>query len=335
MCILNSETGSMGVSSLSAIRNELHAPEEIFNLDLDALTIHTCYRGHPDLSQADHQRLFRHELVSALRSGGVCTSVTCRNRTVAACAIRPLDWDTAHFGLPMARLTLAASPFCPAASLPGLLRDTISALRRKMPVRHISCEVDIDDYPCLNALLDLGANVLDVKREYRWTSFRGITPPKFLSRVRDYDVADRHEVMGLMEGARFEGRFSRDPLLSPSKTLELYRIWLEKLLDGNEADRIALVIERNGRVQGCGTIERQDLRYAGVNLQLMSGGIYVSSPTATGGYYPMIYSLVKKASALCRTSQTCVSLNNHAATRVLEKMNLGTTSTRYALRLIV
>src|SRR5690606_30666922 len=124
-----------------------------------------------------------------------------------------------------------------------------------------SCEVDIDDYSCLNALLGLGAEVMDIKREYRWTSLKGIRAPKFLSLVREYHPSDKAQCIQLLAETNFESRFSRDTLLNPSKTKELYQLWLEKLLDSDNSDRIALVVEKNGQVQACGTIEQQDLSY--------------------------------------------------------------------------
>lgn len=324
-------------TSLFAATNttKFHKPEKISGLNLDALRIQTRYRGHPKLSQTDHQRLFRYELFSAVESGGICASISCENGITAVCAIKPLTWDSRHFGLPMAKLTLAAAPSTPPAILHSLLKETFSTREQETASLHISCEVDIDDYLCLNTLISFGAEILDLKRDYLWTSLKGIQAPKFLSRVRNYRPEDKAEVMQLLKESHFDSRFSRDQLLDQGKTDELYQIWLEKLLDGEENDRIALVMERNGRVQACGTIEKQDLSHAGVDIQLMSGGIYVSCAEAIGSYYPIIYSLTNRASVFCDSSQTCVSLNNHSATKVLEKMNLGTASIRYALRLTI
>src|SRR5690606_4390796 len=119
--------------------------------------------------------------------------------------------------------------------------------------------------------------ILDIKREYRWTSLKGMTPPKFISCVREYRANNKKQVMQLLDESHFESRFSRDPLLSKDKVAQLYHIWLENLLDSNENNRIALVIERNSQIQACGTVEKQDLSYAGIKFQLMSNGLYVSS----------------------------------------------------------
>lgn len=314
------------------IKNHLD-PEDIHNLDLERLSIFNRYRGHYELDRSDHLRLFRHELTEAIKSGGFFTSISHNQGTSGVCAIQPLAWDSKHFGLPMSKMTLAATPESNEACLFNLVNESLNFAKHKHQALHISCEIDIDDYLCVNTLLKCGAEIMDIKREYRFPRQKKIRAPKFLSMVREYKPEDKNDIMNILRKSKFETRFSRDRYLDHEKTKQLYQIWIENLLDSNAEDRIALVMEKNGHVQSCGTIERTDLNYAGVNVQLMSGGIYISTIHATGNYYPIIYSLIEKASKISNTSQTCVSLNNHSATKVLEKMNLGTPSTRYSLRI--
>lgn len=309
-----------------------HKEDAISGLDLDSLVIHNRYRGHPELDDHDHQRLFRHTLLSTLNSGGICASINNESKLVAVCAIQPLEWDSMHFGIPMAKLVLAAERDCSATSLEQLLEATLSKITNPKNL-HISSEVDIDEYVVLNTLLRLGAEVVDVKREYRWTSLRGIKVPKFLSSIREYRIEDKPQVMQLLDESLFESRFSRDSLLSRDKVTSLYRVWLERLLAGRGTDSLALVMERHGKIQACGTLAKLDMHDAGVPVQIMSNGLYVASPNATGKYYSVIYALAEESLTKGISAQTCVSLNHHAATRVLEKMNVGTRSIRYALRL--
>jgi hypothetical protein len=316
-------------------RTAFHTLEETSRLNLSALTIHTSYRGHPQLNHSDHQNLLRYDLSSAIEAGGISASISHDGKTYAVCAVKPLTWDTQHFGIPMAKLSVAASPCCSPENLEELLKDTLFASRKQPSGLHVSCEIDIDDYPCLNVLLDLGAKILDIKREYLCTSIKAVRAPKLLSRVRNYEAVDKPMVMHLLKSSSFETRFSRDPMLNPEKVSEMYRIWIEKLLDGSASDRVALVMEKNGEIQACGAIAKTDLTMTGVGLQLMNGGVYISSRIGTGGYYPILYSLIANAEQLNLTSQTCVSLNNHPATKVLEKMNVGTSSIRYAMRLTI
>lgn len=319
--------------SLPPAAFSFHTPESVRLLNLSPLAIYTRYRGFPGFTREDHEKILRHHLLTAVNVGGVCASLHDRSTIEAVCAISPLPWDAHYFGASMLKMTVAATSRCASGDIASLINGTLAQLSRPAPPLHISCEVDIDQYNCLGALTSLGARILDIKREYRWRSLSKIGAPKFLSRVRDYQPSDKEQVLKLFRQARFESRFSRDPLLDKSRAARLYPIWLEKLLDSHEDDRIAVVREHRGTVQACGAIQRQDLGAAGVDVQLMSNGLYVSSRQATGSYYPIIYTLAKLSLARPLIAQTSVSLNNRAATRVLERMNAGTESIRYALRL--
>ncbi|MBA3981361.1 MAG: hypothetical protein C0462_12250 [Alcanivorax sp.] len=277
--------------------------------------------------------MFRHELVAALEAGGVCATLSDDQGLMAVCAIMPLAWDSAHFGLPMASLVVAAAPTCARDGLVGLLREALQRAAALQPIQHVSVDLDIDDYGCLNALLALGCEVVDIKRAFRWSSLKGVRSPKFLSQVRDCTPADRERVLGLLAETRFESRFSRDNLLSAQRVGALYQSWFEQLLVRDDPGVIALVFEKAGQVQACGVIAERDLEPMGVPVRFMEKGLYASSEAGVGGYFPVIYALAERALARYDAVQTSVSLNNHRAVRVLERMNAGTESTRYALRL--
>ncbi|WP_111657759.1 hypothetical protein [Isoalcanivorax indicus] len=307
--------------------------EGVRHLGLARLTLLSRYRGLALLCPQDHEQLFRHELAAALEAGGVCATLGAGQELAAVCAVMPLAWDSAHFGMPMANLLVAAAPDCTRERLSALLNAALSRAAAMQPLRHVSVELDIDDYNGLNALLAMGCEVVDIKRYFRWSSLKGVRKPKFLSRVRAYAPTDHARVMQLLEAARFESRFSRDALLREQDVRTLYTCWFEQLLARADDDVMALVFEKAGRVQACGVIAERDLRPAGVPVQFMDQGLYVSGPQGVGGYYPVIYALAERALARYDTVQTCVSLNNYPAVRVLERMSAGTPATRYALRM--
>lgn len=306
--------------------------QHVDSLSFEKLNIYTRYRGHPEFNALDHIQLLQNDLRTAIGSGGKCFAILEGQTVQAICAVTPLTWDSQHFGMPMAKLHIATSPLCPSVAIRKLTEKTINATTHSEPT-HISAEVDIDDYLCLNTLLSIGGEILDIKREYRARTIQNTIAPKFLSKVRPYCNDDRQAILQIMETANFASRFSRDPLIPANKSKKMYQEWIGKILDRSQEERIALVIEKAGVIQACGTIEELDLRKIGVNVKLMSGGIYVSGTNAIGYYYPIIYKLIDEALKRTTSAQTCVSLNNHSAVRVLEKMNFGTPSTRYAIRI--
>jgi hypothetical protein len=234
--------------------------------------------------------------------------------------------------MPMANLMLAVNPSCAPKALSALVESTIASAHASSESLHLSAELDIDDYLSVNTLIHFGFEIMDIKREFRWTNLKGVQAPKFLTQVRSYMPADKKQVMDILNEISFRGRFSRDTTIPFGKAEEMYTIWLDKLLEGKDRTT-ALVFEQNGKVQACGVIEQTDLSAAGVSIQFMDKGLYLAHPKSVGGYYPVIYSLARHSLARHGSVQTSVSLNNHSATRVLERMNGGTKTIRIALRL--
>lgn len=200
-------------------------------LDLAGLQVLGRYRGIDGLSAGDHRELFRAELEALLAAGGACAVVPGKTGPEAVAAVGPLPWDSAHFGLPMGKLVLAATASAGSNVLQPMLDRLLELARVEQGLRHLSAEVDIDDYACLNALLARGFEILDLRRSYRWRSMAGVPVPPLRTLVREYRPGDRATVLALADAATFPGRFSRDPVLAPERVTALYRQWLLQLLD--------------------------------------------------------------------------------------------------------
>jgi RimJ/RimL family protein N-acetyltransferase len=321
-----------GVCGVS-IRIEQLGAADIQCMDISGLVVYSRYRGIKSLEKDDHEKIFRADNAAAVNAGGICAAVFSGDRLQAVCAIAPLEWDSQHFGMPMANLVIAAVSGCASAVLLALLEKTVDAAKKTLGVIHVSADLDIDDYGCLNALLALGFEILDIKRAYRCSGMTGVRVPKLRSLVRDYCPEDRERVLWLARNSEINSRFSRDPFLSRHKVEALYQLWFEKLLGSNGDNAIALVFERSGQVEACGVIGATDLSYAGVSSQFMDKGLYISGSDGVGGYFPVLYELISRSLLRYDLAQTSASLNNHAAVRVLERMHVGSESIRYALRL--
>lgn len=295
------------------------------------------YRGLKALDDSQHRMILAAKLRAALEAGGVCHGLgTEAGDVVSVCAVSPLEWDSSHFGLPMARLFVASSPGIESASIRSLAETALAEAADSFSLRHVSASIDIDDYECANALLASGFEILDIKRSFFWSRLDGVPTPKFLSRVSEYGRAEREEVLSLLDDISFDTRFSRDPRLPQDKVVAMYRLWLKQLLDQAEKGQgcIALVFRKAGRIRACGVIGETDLAAYGVPVTFMDKGLYASSREGIGGYFPVIYQLARLSLARGMVARTMVSLNNHGAVRVLEAMRSGSASTCYEMRLL-
>lgn len=308
---------------------------DIVAADLFSLRIFSRFRRHPGFSAADQLTIFRQELIEALEQGGACHALFLNEQLVAVLSVKSLGWDSEHFGLPMARMQIAAVDNTPADYISELVDAVAKQFRQRSAARHYSLEVDIDDYPCLNGAVGAGFQIMDVKRTYCAQRLReDLDFIRLSSRVRPFCEADRDAVRSLVAQVDFVSRFSRDVTLDAARSRALYQLWFESLLKEGDSSVIALVFQRAGKVAACGVIEETDLSRYGVSKRLFSGGLYASGSSGAGGYIPVMHALTTEAARRHGIVDTTVSLNNTAPCRVLESFrSYSGTVTRYALRL--
>lgn len=308
---------------------------DIVAADFSGLQLFSRFRRHPGFSVADQLTIFRHELLEALDQHGFCEALFLEDRIIAVVAVRLLSWDSDHFGLPMARMHIAAAETATADAISELVNSAAAQFRRRSAAQHYSLEVDIDDYSCLNGALGAGFQVMDLKRTYCARRLReDIDFIRLSSRVRPFREEDRDAVRALVAQVDFVSRFSRDCTLDGDRARTLYQRWFERLLREGDSAVIALVFQRAGKVAACGVIEETDLFRYGVSKRFFSGGLYASASSGAGGYIPVMHALTTEAARRHGIVDTTVSLNNTAPCRVLESFrSYSGTVTRYALRL--
>lgn len=307
---------------------------DVSNLDLSLLEIYSCYQTMQFCHAEVKEALFRQELVEAVEAGGFCMAITISSEVVAVCAIKPLHWDSAHFGIGMAQLLLAASSrSCLRDALSQMLMLSVNKAKRSLGICHVSIEMSIDHYHCINPVLALGFEIMNVKRYYNASDVGRIKKPRFLSLVRDYQESDRDVVMNLIEPVEIESRFTRDGILSAVKVREMYRIWLSRSLEQRGSGSIALVFERHGSVEACGVISRKSFPYLEKPVEFMDKGLYVSNRKGVGGFSPVLYELMSRSVERYGAVQTCTSLNNGAAAKIIEGLNSRLSVSAYCLRL--
>lgn len=312
-----------------------HAVRPRGELSYRSLEYNSHYRRHPGIAAAEWRRMEALKLDRDLEAASGAWLYADAGRNVeGVCATIPLDWDTRHFGIPMERLLCFRSPALGSERLGSMVDRTLhDALSRG--VRHLSMECDIDDYGLLNALTSRGFEILDLKRTYCTNRLNPVPAyERLLRRVRKLAYGDLDQVWPIIEQAAFPSRFSRDDCLDPGRVSRMYRLWFEKLLEDYFAGRgNALVVLKGGGVEAVGAIGVKDLRPFGIKKTIQTGSLYASLPSAVGSYGPFLYQLTLDGLASSDLIEATISLNNSAASRVLEGMRPNYTRTVYCLRL--
>lgn len=301
--------------------------------DFSALDFYSRYRRHPGFSREEITSINKNDLTSAIesRQGFILAD---ENQVLALAASDLLEWDSHHFGLPMGRLECFSSPGCSPDMLADLIGQTLELLDFRFGCKHISVEVDIDDYCTTNALISQQFEMMDVRRIYCVNSMRADSSyRRFLSSVRSYDDKDYPEVAPIFDCLNFDTRFTRDSILDQGKVRAMYRIWFEKLLADNGGKANTVVFERQGRIVGCGGVGETDLNIYGINRKIRSGALYGCLSEGTGGYNAVLYRFTSDALKSHGAIEASVSLNSPVTARAIEGIRPNKSVTRFCMRL--
>ena len=170
--------------------------------------------------------------------------------------LRPLDWDTDFFGVPMGAIALLpdgsrpqdASPATRASILERELRDVLADALVAGYV-HLIFRVPAEDLAATWAAGGAGLRLVDIGVD---SSLRlGATAPWEVrpeSAIRAAQPEDLPRVQDLAGGAFAHSRFAADPFFSPAQVVAFFREWAANLCR-NTAEFV-LVSEIAGRLAG-------------------------------------------------------------------------------------
>ena len=160
---------------------------------------------------------------------------------------RPLEWDTAQFGIPAARLDRldASGPYAQSrAAKLRLLNDVLSECRAA-GVRHVTARVDAGDFSAIHALEDAGFQLIDGIQTFRLALDGAVLaqPPG----TRLYRPDDLPDILEIARTAFVYDRFHADCALAPGAADRVNETWTRNCCLGSAADGV-IVAEEDSRV---------------------------------------------------------------------------------------
>ena len=181
-----------------------------------------------------------------------------------------LEWDSAFFGVPIARVR--------TSRLTGELARAIDAWAEAHDIRCLYFLADLAHTPTVRLAEDHGYHLVDVRLTYeaRLADVQRVLPPSEVPAVR---LAVREDIPAFRDISRhsYPGtRFYHDPNFSEAQCDELYATWIERSVHGF-ADRVFTIgpagapfgyatCHRDGRM-GLAAV-RPDMRGHGYGLAL-------------------------------------------------------------------
>lgn len=300
---------------------------------LSELVVYSRFRRHPGFSRNEIDDINALTLSKLLSIQGFGFFRERNGKVVTLAVVEVNRWESDYFGLPMARLHCFASECAAGDEVAAVVQMALGQAFQAGGIRHVSADVDIDDYRVVNSLFRCGFEVMDIKRTYFTNRLQsGSDYERFLAAVRGYRPDDAVAVADIIGSAHFDTRFTRDVCLDSKKSEQLYRDWFGRLIADAGVSSQVVVFERNGKVVGCGGIGEMDFSVYGLSRRMRTGSLYACSSDGVGGYGPVLYCLTRDALRSHGLVETTVSLNNAAAVRVVEGVRPNRSLTSYALR---
>lgn len=204
---------------------------------------------------------------------------------------RPLAWDTAFFGVSMAKVdqVLRGSEAAPEA-----MTEAIGAALdrcRRHGVRHVAARVDVADLALVGALEAYGFRLMDGIATY-------ISHPKRPAprRVKDVGLVrafvpdDTAQVLEITREAYrgYRGRFQLDPHLPRERTDALYVEWARQCCEGRMADRVYVADAGHGRLWGWASVRRAEPLSSMSGKMVFAGSLGACRPERPGAYAGLI-----------------------------------------------
>jgi dTDP-4-amino-4,6-dideoxy-D-galactose acyltransferase len=153
--------------------------------------------------------------------------------------ITPLPWDSAFFGLSLARVTRSTLDAASAAE--------VVALARAQHVACLSLLLSGKDAASIAVAQDAGFHLVDVRTTLERSAGQPLLAASGL-RVRSHVEPDLPVLEDIAGGAHLNTRFGRDGRFPRDRVAELYRTWIRKECAG-AADEV-LVVEAEGTPVG-------------------------------------------------------------------------------------
>jgi hypothetical protein len=170
------------------------------------------------------------------------------HEAIAICRLLP--WDSAFFGIRMARLDyVLRSSTDDYDSIADAVAAAIEWCRGRH-VRHIAIRLDVADTSAIAAVENHGFRLMDALVTYVYHPKRPPPPRvKEVGTLRLFEPGDTDQIVEITREAYsgFRGRFHPDPHLPTERSDELYVEWARQCCAGRMADRIFVSADASGR----------------------------------------------------------------------------------------
>jgi hypothetical protein len=244
-----------------------------------------------------------------------------RGESAAVALCRPLAWDSAFFGIRMARLDhLLRGDEADSSALAEAVAATIERCRAQA-IQHLTARVDVADMDAVAVLERAGFLLMDALVTY-FTHPRRKPPTsvKEFGRVRSLEPADTEQVLAITREAYqgYRGRFYLDPHLPRARSAEFYLEWARQCLAGRMADRIVVADDGRGGLHGWASTRRVEPVSSVGGVNVFAGSLGACRRDKPGAYAGLIRALALENYLAGAVTETQTQNHNVSTVRIYE-----------------
>jgi hypothetical protein len=206
----------------------------------------------------------------------------------ALAVARHLEWDSAFFGLPMARVEYVLAT--DERLVPRVVNEVLTQLCER-GARHISARADSADIALVHALERAGFRLMDALVTYTQRPRKEpANPVREVGRIRPFEPADGPPLLDIARQGfqNFRGRFHLDPHIPNERCDAFYEEWARQCLTGAMADTIFVSEGLDGALLGFLAFRRREPVSTVGRVPVFGGGLGACRPDVPGAYAGLI-----------------------------------------------
>jgi hypothetical protein len=296
------------------------------------IDVYACkpYRNYRTLPRKRQSDVLRAEVHAALDTHGgfaVVGSTRSTDAPQAAVIFRLLPWDSAFFGLKMARLSYVLRADADSAATRASVRAVIDlALQqcRERGIQHVAARIDAADADTIQALEGAGFRMVDVLATYIYHHKREPAALKEIGVVRLFRPEDTEQIIAITREAYrgFRGRYHLDPHLDKTRVDDLYIEWARKCCAFEWAEVVIVSENGKGGLHGWASYRHIEpvSKIGGTPIQ--GGGLGACRRETPGAYASIVRAATVRVHAAGGVSECQTQLFNFSTIRVYEAIGM-------------
>lgn len=266
---------------------------------------------------------------------------------------RRLGWDSAFFGIPMARIEHviasalepsslhtaksprlhASKPSCLQASMEGI--DACLDALRADGIRHVSARIDCADVSAIGALEARGFRLMDGLVTYIWRPGRdqAAAAVRDRGRIRLLEPRDSEALLELTTAAYrgFRGRYHLDPHVPDERADALYVEWARQCLSKEMAETVLVSEGADGKLLGFLAFRRREPVSTTTGTPIFGAGLGAGRSDAPGAYAGLIRAGTRWAHDRGGVAECQTQNYNFPTVRIYEAVGARYVRTDYTL----